>query len=253
MINHVRTLLINRKVADLPRYGSVDEFVPTDYKPAPETAVIRALRNNIFGSDPDLDFVNYRAHMCMRLLHGSPWAAYITHRDSRITYDIKNQQFFNVFNTTVTTTSDLTVGVTGKFWADEITGRVSRRWTIAFNGTDVTVVDTFTNTTQTQGRTDVIKLVNSNLYFALPSTASEGFYAEVIARAKPVRSITDIIDQISPNIAQAAASEIFSHVADSEIRQLFALWNYEPLLLCKYAALLLGLARHTELLNEQNA
>ena len=87
MINHARTLLLNRDGNKRP--GSsffLEEYVPTAYKPVKLTGALQSVRAILFGSNPDDAFMNYRLHQFMKILHSNEYVEYVTALDSRISY-----------------------------------------------------------------------------------------------------------------------------------------------------------------------
>lgn len=248
MINHIRTLLLNRPSAGLPEFGSVEEFTPPDYHPVSDTPDVLALRHALFGIRPDVVFLNYRAHMLMRMLHASMWSDYITHADSRITYDITAKHFRSLPLLKIAPSAALPVSVVGQHWADERIGICSKTWHVRVTGSTKLQVSTInTGSVIEIPREDVITLPTSSLSLAMPSTATTGFFVSITAVAKPVKTLADVLNAVDSGIAQQAAATIFNRVDSAELLQLYDRWVNEPVMLSRYAALLFGLAKYTEL------
>lgn len=87
MINHARTLLLNRPGAGRPGADFfLEEYVPTDYIPVTLTGSLSSVRSVLFGANPDDAFMNYRLHQFMKVLHANEYVSYVTELDSRVTY-----------------------------------------------------------------------------------------------------------------------------------------------------------------------
>jgi len=249
MINHIRTLLINRRGTSLPAFGTLDVFTQPDFQPSADPPEIAALREALFGRSPDGLFVNYRAHMYMRMLHASPWAAYLTHGDSRLTYDISKTNMFSLFQTAVSPIPDnVPVSVNGYHWADERLGLCRKTWLVALSEGILKVTDEVANTVTTSAYTNVLALPDSQLRLALPATALTAFTVRVVSLAKPRKTLADILNLLDDGLAMQAATTIFADTSNSDIKALQSLWLNEPIKLCRYSAFFLGLAKYTELM-----
>ena len=87
MINHARTLLLNRDSSLFPGYDFPGEHVvPDDYKALELPGYLNRARSVLFGGNPDRAMLNYRLNQFMQLLHATEYTKYITNLDSRITY-----------------------------------------------------------------------------------------------------------------------------------------------------------------------
>lgn len=95
MINHARTLLLNPASA-----GSVDdlfhEFVPA-FQSLKLPTYLQLIRANLFGTDPDIEMLNYRSRIFMSLLHSTELQEFVLAYDPRITYDPNRTHPANVF------------------------------------------------------------------------------------------------------------------------------------------------------------
>lgn len=84
MINHFRTLLLNR---DGPRLipDPGEEYVPP-YRAVALSTALYSVRTRIFGADPDRSMLNYRLRQLLPIVHATPLEEYVLALDSRITY-----------------------------------------------------------------------------------------------------------------------------------------------------------------------
>lgn len=92
MINHVRTLLINRKLPNKSQYGS--EYTDPSFNPIVLTPHSQTIHETLFGSDPDELTLNYRAAQYLNLLYSDPEAKkFLDKIDPRNTY--RNDVWYN--------------------------------------------------------------------------------------------------------------------------------------------------------------
>ena len=87
MINHCRTLLLNRDgdKRPLPAFFG-EEYVPSEFKALPLTSEMTTIRRALFGGDPDDAGMNYLLWQYMRILHSTEFEDYLYALDSRVTY-----------------------------------------------------------------------------------------------------------------------------------------------------------------------
>lgn len=87
MINHVRTLLLNRDATStsLSDYGY--EYIPPDYRACRLPTRTEWVRRALFGAIPDIAGLNYRLRQYMALLHSPELVSYVVADDARLTYN----------------------------------------------------------------------------------------------------------------------------------------------------------------------
>jgi len=87
VINHARTLLMNVNGSTRPAATFLlEEYIPSDFEAQELNSYLQDVHNVLFGSNPDNAFRNFRAWQCMRVLHSTEFAQYVTDLDPRITY-----------------------------------------------------------------------------------------------------------------------------------------------------------------------
>ena len=88
MINHVRTLFLNRLSSGRPQLGEFgEEFISPDFLPVVYPRVVSGICTTLLGTDGDPLFQNFRLAQAMSILHGNEHTAeYTSSFDSRITY-----------------------------------------------------------------------------------------------------------------------------------------------------------------------
>lgn len=105
MINHIRTLLLNRAATELTDAG--DAYVPPAYTVKSVNGHAVTVRNALFGSAPDRLLMNFRLYQLLKVVRVSTLAAFETRDDSRITYDaLLARAFPDVFGAVLVTVDD---------------------------------------------------------------------------------------------------------------------------------------------------
>jgi len=111
MVNHFRTLLLNREpsIASFPAYY-LEEYEPVDFRPLSLPNDLLTVRRALFGENSDRLYENFRAAQYIALLAGSSLSEYLTTFDPRVTLVAKESLFqplsawriYNTNNQTVT-------------------------------------------------------------------------------------------------------------------------------------------------------
>lgn len=130
MINHAYTLLRNAP-GDLADPWS--EFSPPGFRPVVLDAALTAVRNVLFGTNPDAFHLNYRLRQYMTILHASDFADHVVAFDSRVTYwpfDSPAELRFGAFATGFRDAPPLEV-IGDPPPADDATGRSIFTWRAA--------------------------------------------------------------------------------------------------------------------------
>jgi hypothetical protein len=87
VINHGRTLLLNRNGADRPEPTFfLEEYVPTDYAPVNLSSALNTIHQVLMGSGADDAYVNFRVWQYLRLIHSTEFMSLLLDLDPRITY-----------------------------------------------------------------------------------------------------------------------------------------------------------------------
>jgi hypothetical protein len=83
MVNHVRTLLLNRPASAVTPMG---EYVPPSFRTVALPSYLQQARGLLFGPRPDATMLDYRLRQYMALLHSTELVEFVTAPDPRITY-----------------------------------------------------------------------------------------------------------------------------------------------------------------------
>ena len=87
MVNHLRTLLLNRDGRLQPADPDFPiEYVPPDFRPISWTGALAEIRNVLLPPGCDEGFADLRMRQLMQLLHGAGYGSEVRKWDSRITY-----------------------------------------------------------------------------------------------------------------------------------------------------------------------
>lgn len=136
MINHARTLLLNRRARD--NHITTDtaaEYVPTEFFPVNLTNELRLVRRVLFGSNPDQRFINLRLRELMGYVHQTEFAQYVYDLDPRVTYwpsqpdDFKDAARSEVIVTQLFGDPQK-LNVVGEFQPDHSAGKAMHSYTV---------------------------------------------------------------------------------------------------------------------------
>lgn len=86
MINHARTLLLNRTSSTYVPGKLGEEYIPPGYEAVTLPTSVATAKNIIFGVDPDPEFVNFRLWELLSLIHNTELAEFVYALDPRVTY-----------------------------------------------------------------------------------------------------------------------------------------------------------------------
>lgn len=84
MLNHVRTLLLNRPPGGAGAIG--ERLVPTDFQSLELPGYLQAARHVLFGHAPDRSMLNYRLAQLTAVMHATELERFVTQFDRRISY-----------------------------------------------------------------------------------------------------------------------------------------------------------------------
>ena len=174
MINHARTLLLNRDGATRPVptfFG--EEYVPESFKALPLPSELITIRRALFGSDPDNAGMNYLLWQYMKILHSTEFEDYVTALDSRVTYLHARSLLDQPFGPTVSENSAALqfVGAPALGGTD---GRLIESWGIERAGTLYTIRNYRTNVADSH-----VPTVVDGLTAFMPMTGHPDFQVRV--------------------------------------------------------------------------
>ena len=99
MINHVRTLLLNKNGNAVSPDDFAHEFVPPAFLAGPLSTFLRRVHQGLFGTAPDIAGLNFRLRQFAPLLHTAALEPFTLARDKRVTYWPDPVSLFNIAHT----------------------------------------------------------------------------------------------------------------------------------------------------------
>lgn len=143
MINHGRTLLLNRSGAQRPEATYfLEEYVPDEFRPVTLNSSLSRVYEKLIGVDSDNAYANYVVHIILRAIHGTEYAGALTDLDPRITYLHDRDVPPFGFERLSTDQEDIAVHPSAEFYENALRRKLYHRWLLhADTGTFVTVTD----------------------------------------------------------------------------------------------------------------
>jgi hypothetical protein len=133
MINHARTLLLNKTQTDAN--CSWGEYIPGDFVPTNLPTHLLAAWHIFYGASPDAWMLNWRVHQFMGILQCSDFGAYVVEMDNRISYDILKPITDDLPRIAVKASKvGNAVRTTGMPVDDPVAGRLGSVWRVAIDG-----------------------------------------------------------------------------------------------------------------------
>jgi hypothetical protein len=229
-----------------------DEYVPPYYKAVELPSGLLTVRRALFGSNPDIDGLNYSVWQYMRLLHSTEYADWITALDSRITYLTNKSALDAPFGATVDLNADALqfVGAPGLGGAE---GRLRENWIITrvsnaiYRITNMRTRRTETHTVAvTDGITDFMPMTgHANFKVRVRTQLATVLKWTVQYLAKPTSAMDPVQRAVqASNIGAQAYNELFP---SREPYKLFKqLWEQHSLFAYRMSGYLLALIYRTE-------
>jgi len=258
MINHARTLLINVHGGHGFTGTVGEELVPAEYVPVALPSHITSIRKILFGGTPDKEMLNYRARQYMALLHATELAEFVTDLDSRITYDLADEPYFddNLFKPSYRQTAGATTqfAILGEILSPDSSGTMRLTWDIEVTGGATVHVQLRSPLraadeayTLTSGLSNAIPLVGSTLQFKIGNEVGAKWVVTSLTR--PTMELGAIAEKLS-TIGEPTMLELFgvgSQQGASEPFKTFRnLWYQHHELPYKLGGLLLAMIYQTD-------
>jgi hypothetical protein len=252
MINHARTLLMNRPGDhgyswDFPG----EEFIDPTFIPKQLPVWLKNGWQVLFGTAPDRIYLNYRLRQVMTMLHSTELVEYVEALDPRITYwPLRdNEPFDQIFRVTIDQASGpiTSIFTGGSHEVDDGAGQSERQWLVEVLDSQLVAVTQHmprivTETvlyTVTDGLSSPITLGSSNLNIRFRETAA-GVSWIVHSRARPRADITTRLLTLESTIGGEGIDKLFA--ATSEPYRTFRnLWEDNNGFGYRSGALLLGI------------
>lgn len=210
MINHARTLLMNRARSRTHYSDYGYEYVPTTFQPIALPSTFSTIRQIIFGSRPDNYFLNFRVNELLSYIHNTELAEYIYRLDPRVTYWPQiGKPYFEPAGKRVSITqvygSPQRLNVAGSLYALTALGKACNMYSISLRRAERDGSTVFEMDVRYEGRRDsrftkTIRDFNSPPTITLPDT-------ELNLRLNPSsysREYTEIVTEINDFIVLEA-------------------------------------------------
>lgn len=215
MINHARTLILNRGAADRPELGTYgEEYIPAAYQRLDYAGHLQRVRNTLLGTFGDPLYENYRLAQYMSIVHANQYTEELAlGLDSRFTYRPFEPSFMS-FDTSIETqeinSKGLVLSATGTPTVNESVGRALYRSSVrTLAGPSLAVKDVSNNqwveydVTITSSETNTIELENGVLLqITVPGAWEEGAEWLVTSMARPTKDLGYFVaslDSLGPN------------------------------------------------------
>ena len=192
MINHARTVLLNTRPQKTQRQDAGYEYMPETFRPLALPPALATIHKVLFGTKPDMYFLNLRARELLSYIHQTELAEYAYKLDPRVTYATPTDApFFENAKPTITIvqTAGLPLPLSwgGTFSASDATGITTKQFEIvaqeinsaysvslrAVNSVSPPEIIALPDPTQPP----TIKLPDTNLQFKLNLQATTVVYA----------------------------------------------------------------------------
>lgn len=244
MINHVRTLLLNRNGNTGPGLAFPGaEYVPSAYRARTLPPYLEAAMRALFGFKPDPLYQNYRLWQLMQLLHSTELEEYVLAPDPRVTYLRDGRPYFSgVFGTTV---EQYEGDVTPLYVSGTATPGVRCEWDVVVDGTTLSSVLSrpFQNTVDELlfdgGLSQPVQLPGSELKVRVHEDQHARF--SVTAAERPAENLGEVLARLGQLLTPYQMT-LFSVRPEEPYRTFQQVYTLHPLGPYKYSALLLALA-----------
>lgn len=204
MVNHARTLLLNRRNTELQ--SSWSEFVSDEFVPTALPTYLQKTWNVLFGLSPDAMMMNWRANQYMNVLASSEFYEYVTALDSRDTIPKTYKKITDDLPVIACSTSSNPAIFIGQPIDVPSLGRMGHNFRVVYSETpDVFTVnniglDTEVTYAATPSGSNYAKipLGTSTVYFttAVSPALTEGDEWLVELVATPSKSLVDIVNDL---------------------------------------------------------
>ncbi len=252
MINHCRTLLLNRpgSTVILPNFIG-EEFVPIDYVPARLSSQLQLVWDILFGTDPDRAMLNYRLRQYMSILHSTELEEFIYSFDERVTYwPIIDTQLYGGPSITPTAvqlnTPTKAFYLAGNIQSVQATSRLLTQWNVTVtDGSNVTINQLTTPLstivkpyTISNGLSNLIPLQNSYLQFMFQAGIGSTWSVQSVAR--PALGLSDIILSLE-NLEAINSQFVFGTTFEEPYKTFNEMWSTRSDIAYKLGGLLMAL------------
>jgi hypothetical protein len=259
VINHVRTLLLNRAgTASYPLGYPGEEYVPADYRRRVLPQELEDLSRLLFGTGPDRACLNLWLARYTYMLHSLPeLSSWMVESDTRITYLPPSNDLFDWLlsgprvTNLVNTKSMAILG----HWNETSSDRLYRRWVLTVTGAttleasytdDLGVPQVTVLNFTPSGGVGTTSLPGTSLTTLFEATVGASWNVEWLAR--PTDGLADRALLVADSLPDNVETLLFGTAAYEPYKTFMSLWRSHPDRLCRLGGVLLALAWRTEAL-----
>lgn len=251
MINHARTLLLNRPGNNRPDpLYFLEEFVDSAFIPAKLSGVLKQLADILVDPDSDNAFANFRLWQYMKILHSTEFAAYVTNLDPRITYltdrSVASSQEATSFTAANPQASGVQLYFSGQVEPSSPAPRLFRSWEIEI------ITPLFVRSTSLQEFSvrDTTVTVSGGLSSEIPMAGQNDFFARIVSDPLPIgakwlvetfaRPSGDLTDLLAPLEDVVSSNGVFLFTRQEPFKTFGDLWKKHNILAYRMSGLLLA-------------
>lgn len=221
MINHMRTLLLNRSRDQLA--CEWDEYVHARFTPQQLPAVLQTIWEILFGSDPDRYMLNWRGQQYTQILHSTEYRVRLAVFDVRFTYDL-SRVLDNATLPWAAVQPQTGLSVLGKPLDDAQRGRLTRLYQVSqLDATNFELTDVAYGRTQNAVFTGTaIPLGDSGLSIMPADTAAAQWHIHTLAA--PSVSLAQVLGKLE-QLPPASLTWLFNGGQSEPYRSYQLLWT----------------------------
>lgn len=256
MINHVRTLILNKDGDKRPDPSFfLEEYIDPAFRSIKTPVFLQRLNSILVGDNSDAAFANYRLWQYMKLLHSTEFVAYVLNLDPRVTY-LEDRSVVPQQNSSSFTPNPTAAGVQLYFIGEVATAspavKLYRSWELevlaplylrssslqssAFKDTVVTLANGMSSEILMAGQNSFgVRIVSDPL--------PVGGKWLIEAFAFPEGDITDLIAPLT-SLLHGIGQDLFPNV--EPFKTFGELWNKHDILAYRFSGLLLAYAYQIE-------
>lgn len=252
MINHVRTLLMNRTREGYPPDYPGEEYIQSDFIPKKLRLELQLAHRQLFGIDPDRLFLNYRVRQLLAIMHSTELEEFIYDFDPRVTYMplVDDESMFDeVFVTTVkqVTGSGNTLYVSGEHVTEPGDNRLQQTWdvivaedTIRVDKRSLPTDSVLHPASYNGGLSNLIPLVGSGLSVRIKEAPIATRWT-IDSAAQPVDDVGQVLSRLELSFGGDGLQLLFPAATQEPLTTLKNIWNKHYLSAYRYTALLLAM------------
>jgi hypothetical protein len=254
MINHARTLLLNRNGAARPSCDFfLEEYVPTSFSAIALPDYLKTIYNLLVGEAADDAWANLRMRQYTTILHATEFSSYVLELDDRVTY-LRTRSTLNETETRAATPLNMfseSAYVLGTLTPSIGQPRLLYDWKVEMTSSStVTTRDlrtraiTLADVVVTEGLSNLISLAGQpDLYVRLENPVS-GSSWQVSVFASPSQDLATLVSNLK-STGGSTLGRLFG-TGTAPYSTFKELWNNHPFLSYQLSGLLLAFVYRLE-------